>query len=390
MRRRWTLRLAAVAVLAVLALGPASAGGGAAVSADAPFAPGGVCLPGTTPDHLSGLFAGEPGGVIGADYQRATELDDGRVLWTFQDADVRLPDGSSRLVHNIGMVQTGACFQVLMSGSPGDPRPWLFATDTAPLFRWFWPLGAEEGTDGRLYVFAAEMHERGDSYLTRVEPTATYVAAIDTATWNVDWYGQPFNRSDQLYGWSIASDDDWTYLYAQCHRQFGYDPYIFVLAHDRSCSSDVMVGRVPNGRLLEPPRYWDGRRWQPDPARAVSVVSPVARSINPTQFTLFNNHWMAITKVDDWWGDRLVVEQSRRPEGPFDTVATLRATPKCPVECNTYFASWIPGHRSPVFGLSHNLWQHRAGSIYRPTFDAVEAPEIAPFPADRCRIGQCD
>mgnify|MGYP000172584794 CR=1 FL=1 len=55
--------------------------------------------------------------------QFALDLANGKVLWTFQDAEVRLPGGTSTLVHNIGMIQQGNCFTVLMSGSAADPQP---------------------------------------------------------------------------------------------------------------------------------------------------------------------------------------------------------------------------------------------------------------------------
>lgn len=57
----------------------------AAVDADA-FTAGSVCLTDLEPETLNRLFDTEPGGVVGADYQRAFALPNGRVFWTFQDA----------------------------------------------------------------------------------------------------------------------------------------------------------------------------------------------------------------------------------------------------------------------------------------------------------------
>jgi len=359
--------------------------------AAAVFSPGSVCLPSAAPGHLDQLFFSEPGGVVGADYQRATALPDGRVLWTFQDAEVRRPNGSTTLVHNIGMVQDGSCFTVLMNGTADDPRPWLFASDTTKFARWFWPLGAEMGSDGRLYVFAAEMYERGPGYLTRTEPVSTVVAGVDTQTWEVVATGRPANASAALYGFSIESDSSWTYLFAQCHRQFGFDPFIFSYAHDQQCSNRVTVGRVPKGQLFAAPTYWTGRGWQADPAAAVPVIQTAGRMVNATQFLRVNNNWMAITKVDDWWGDRIVVEQAIRPVGPFGVVAEIVATPKCAVDCNTYFASWVPSTNPGelVYGLSHNRWDGIATDVYRPTFAALGAPGYRMLPADRCSLGHC-
>ncbi len=352
---------------------------------------GEVCLPTATAPDLTRLFDIEPGGVVGADYQRATPIDDTTTLWTFQDAEVRLPGGGSRLVHNIGAVQVGNCFTILMSGSRSNPQPWLFAEHTAPRFRWFWPLGAEVGSDQRVYVFMAEMNELGEKYLTHVVPSATYVAAIDTDTWDVEWYGQPANGGPDLYGFAIESDDDWTYLFAQCHRQFGFDPFVFVLGHDRACADEVTIARVPRGQLLAPPAYFDGARWQSSPARATPIIETSGRRANPTQFVHHGNQWMAITKLDDWWGQRVIVERAFHPAGPYEFYDERWPAIKCE-ECNHYFASWIPTDNQSIltFGLSHNRWDGVASWVYRPTFHTITAPRWQPGSAARCQLGQCD
>jgi hypothetical protein len=362
-------------------------------SADAAgtYAAGAACLAQVTPDQLGRLFVTEPGGVVGADYQRATTLSNGSVLWTFQDAEVRRPNGTTTLVHNIGMIQRGNCFTVLMSGTADDPQPWLFASNTAKFAHWYWPLGAEMGTDGRVYVFMAEMVERGLGYLSLVEPIATVVAGVDIDSLEAEVYGAPANASAALYGWSIESDSTWTYLYAQCHRQFGYDLYIYVYAHDQQCSNIVTVARVPRGQLLAAPTYWTGSGWRPDPAAAVPVIPTDGRVVNPTQIVRVNNNWMAITKVGDWWGDRILIERASRAVGPFSVVADIAALPKCDADCNTYFASWIPtaDPAQLVFGLSHNRWDGIATDVYRPTFASVAAPAYTMSTAERCSLGYC-
>ncbi len=354
-------------------------------------AAGTVCLQQVTPEQLGQLFVTEPGGVVGADYQRATPLSNGSVLWTFQDAEVRLPNGSTTLVHNIGMIQRGNCFTVLTTGTEADPQPWLYASNTTKFAHWYWPLGAEMGADGRVYVFMAEMVERGPGYLSRVEPISTVVAGVDIDSLEIEVYGAPANASAALYGWSIESDSTWTYLYAQCHRQFGFDPYIYVYAHDTQCAGIVTVARVPRGQLLATPRYWTGSGWASDPAAAVPVIDVVGRMVNATQIVRANNNWMAITKVGDWWGDRILVERATRAVGPFSIVADIAAVPKCAVDCNTYFASWIPSPDPTrlVFGLSHNRWDGIATDVYRPTFASVAAPAHTMSTADRCSLGYC-
>ena len=387
--RRSVALLVLVAVLLGVGLGETSRP--SSVDAAGTYAAGSVCLARITPDQLDQLFVAEPGGVVGADYQRATPLSNGTVLWTFQDAEVRLPNGSTTLVHNIGMIQRGTCFTVLMSGTAADPQPWLYASSTAKFAHWYWPLGAEMGADGRVYVFMAEMVERGPGYLSRVEPISTVVAGVNIDSLDIEVYSAPANASPALYGWSIESDNTWTYLYAQCHRQFGFDPYIYVYAHDGQCAPIVTVARVPRGQLLAAPRYWSGERWVSDPAAAVPVIDVAGRMVNATQIVRSNGSWMAITKVGDWWGDRIVVERAARAVGPFSIVADIAAVPKCAVDCNTYFASWIPSSDPMrlVFGLSHNRWDGIATDVYRPTFGSVPAPAPTMSTADRCSLGYC-
>ena len=375
----------------VLAVGLGESSQPSTVEAAGTYEAGTVCLAGVTPDQLDQLFVTEPGGIVGADYQRATPLSNGSVLWTFQDAEVRLPNGSTTLVHNIGMVQRDHCFTALMSGTAADPQPWLYASETTKFAHWYWPLGAEMGADGRVYVFMAEMVELGPGYLTLVEPIATVVAGVDIDDLDVEFYGAPANAGPSLYGWSIESDGTWTYLYAQCHRQFGFDSFIDVYGHDTQCSSIVTVARVPRGQLLAAPSYWTGSGWSSDDAAAVAVIDTAGRTVNPSQFVRANNNWMAITKVGDWWGDRVLVERAIRPTGPFSIVADIAAVPKCAVDCNTYFASWIPSADPTqlVYGLSHNRWDGIATEVYRPTFASVPAPKYRMSTADRCSLGYC-
>ena len=365
------------------------------VRADATYIADTFCLPDLSVQSLSTMFDTEPGGIIGADYPRTLALPNGNVLWTFQDARVRTPTGA-RYVHNIGMMQVGACFSILVGGSSSSPQAWLFPDQTAPQFRWFWPLDAEMGADGQIYVFSVEMNERGDGYLTRAEPGGTFVARVDPDNWNVEWYGTPADTSNDLYGWSIESDDEWTYLFAHCHRQFGWDPIFDIPAHDRSCSDRVTVGRVPLGALFEPPTYWAGSSWSPDRSRAQPVIPRSGRFTSPTQIVEKNGRWLAVTKLDDWWGSEILIESVVHPTGPYTTVERRRATTKCEVDCNTYFASWIEGQNADrpndpmIISLSHNRWDGEPSHIYRPTYDVVAPPADQPTVAMRCSLGHCD
>lgn len=370
--------MVASALLGSIAVG---ARGPSAVEA-AGVAQGGVCV-GERLDDLNRLFDTEPAGIVGADYQRATELPDGRVFWTFQDGAIRTGPDRIVVVHNIAAIQDGPCFTFLYGGSRDAPRPYLFADATEPFQRWFWPLGAAVGSDGRLHVFTAELRERGTSYLSLTEPVATRLAVIDPATLAVVWEGSPANASADLYGWSVTGDHDWTYLYSQCFRQFGYDLVVGVASHDLECSARITVARVPAGELRATPQYWDGDRWQSDPARAAPVITTAGRRVNANQFIWTGGRFVSVNKEGDWWGDTIDVSTSTSPTGPFVLTAQVRAATKC-AACNTFFASWVPyaaGARPPrtlAYALSHNRWDGAVSAFYRPSFATVAAPIFLP------------
>lgn len=367
-----------VALLCALLPLPATVRGAPAGSVSAvPDSKGHFCLAGRTIPELNRLFDGEPGGVVGADYQRAYPLPDGRVLWLFQDGAVRLSASTVVIVHNIAVLQDGGCFDVLYGGTRAAPRPFLFADATQQFRRWFWALDAEVGTDGLLYVFTAEMVERTETYLTRTEPVGVHVAAFDPAVNRIVWQGRPANSSPALYGWSITSDDQWTYIYAHCYRQFGYDEFVFgVKAFDRSCANRITVGRVPRGKVLDPPEYWDGAGWQRDPATAAPVVETAGRRVNTDQIEFTGGSFISVNKEGDWWGDTIFLSRSDHPTGPFAVYARLNAPTKC-AECTSYFATWIPPEAVDAPGdrwtiaLSHFRWDAVVDAAYRPTFHEV-------------------
>ncbi|MEM8747690.1 MAG: hypothetical protein AAGF91_13390, partial [Actinomycetota bacterium] len=62
-----------------------------------------------TADLLNGAFDAGLDRFDGGDYQRAFELDDGQVLWVFQDVYVAT-DAGRELVHSAAVLQDGTCF----------------------------------------------------------------------------------------------------------------------------------------------------------------------------------------------------------------------------------------------------------------------------------------
>jgi hypothetical protein len=339
-----------------------------------------VCVPATTADELTAFFdGGRP--MIGADYQRAFPLPSGRVIWLFQDAFLPTSNGPE-LVHNVGLLQSGQCFQLLRTGSANAPTSYLLPELTDRFHRWFWPLGGDVGTDGDLHVFVAEMLEHGGGYLTHTEPVATWLVAIDVDDLTVVDQRLAPNPSAELYGWSVVSAGEHTYLFSHCYRQFGYDPLWFapdVFAHDLDCTADVKLARIPRGDFEAAPEYWDGTDWVADPLAAIAVIPTDGRTVNPTQVALFDGRFVAATKIDDWWGKTIVLDVAAAPEGPWSTAQTIPVEEECD-NCNTYFASIMPygvDANSFIVGLSCNTFgDEHDDHHYTPTFLRVRVPAI--------------
>jgi hypothetical protein len=324
---------------------------------------------------LTNAFAQAPDGLQGADYQRAIDLPDGRRLWTFQDAYVERPRRSDSLVHNVAVVQRGACFQLLHGGTADRPTSWLAADATTPFEHWFWPLGATLPDDGTVRIFLAELEEHGPHYLANATPIATWVATIDVVTIEPVTLEPAPDPGPALYGWSVAADAHFAYLYAHCYRQFGFG----FLGHD-ACTSAVTVARTSHD-LKRPIEYWNGTSWVANPAAAANIVPTAApdgtpRAINPTQFAHLDGRWISVTKEGDWWGSTIYVDVAAQPTGPWTTVAMVDATAHVDEE-NTYFASIIAADgdgRGVLIGLSHNRWDGVRTSHYRPTFQTIRVP----------------
>jgi hypothetical protein len=324
---------------------------------------------------LTDFFAGRVP-FLGEDYQRTVGLPDGRVLWFFQDVFAQSRTGY-RFVHNAALVQSGRCFTPLLSGTWAEPREYLAPDGHTARRRWFWPMGGGIGRDGNVHVFVAEMIERGPKYLSNSEPVATWRATIRLPDLTVTSFVPAANPSAELYGWSVTSDENYSYLYAYCNRQFGWKPMPYtnpvVYTHDWSCTADVTVSRVAKGAFATRPEYWNGRGWTADAGAAVPVIPREGRSINPTQVMFDGRRFVAVTKEGDWWGTAVYIDTAPAAQGPWTTRTVLRAQPLC-ADCTTYFASFVPyreGTDRLIVGLSNNTWDGSPGRYYRPTFFSV-------------------
>lgn len=57
---------------------------------------------------------------------------------------------------------------------------------------------------------------------------------------------------DDLYGWSVAEDAEFTYLYSHCYQQFGYDTLLGLARAPRTSSSHGCPGDTPSAASRSP------------------------------------------------------------------------------------------------------------------------------------------
>lgn len=340
-----------------------------------PFAPvtssdvGEHCAVGLSASELSDFFDDPIGDFQGADYQRAFKLDDGRVLWTFQDAFIH-----GTLVHNVGMIQSGRCFTMLNDGA----RSWLLDDLTSHMHQWHWILGGAPSVDGTIHLFVVQMNETGGWYLNQTRPAVLRRVVLHAATLEVLDVIEEQVTGDDLYGWAVTEDGTYPYLYSHCFQQFGYEtPLGF-----GECAIDVRVARVPVGSFDADREYWDGTDWSEDHTEAVPVVDGTFAHSgnNPAQIEFDGERFLLVEKRDDWWGSTIEFGVADQPQGPFEHLGYVDEPLKCDrSRCNTYFASWIPWDDESgahIWAIGHNRWNgeetHRYLHIYRPTFHRID------------------
>jgi hypothetical protein len=332
---------------------------------------------GVRADDVQAFFSADGHPMLGGDYQRAHALGGARTLWTFQDAIMRDAAGSEVFAHNAAALQEGNCWTVL---NAPDGNSWLLADRTDPKQRWFWPLGSALSLDGAtLGIFVAELTEHGAEYLDNVEPIGVQLVTLDAATLGVIDVTTPPAPPTDLYGWSVTSDDEWTYLYAWCYRQWGWSE----TGHDTACTGAVRLARVPLGQLAAPPEYWSGTEWQGDAGVAGSVFDDSLGDVRPTMVEYDDGAFVAVTKPGDWYGSTVYVDRAPEPFGPWTRTDTITIAPKCaPETCNTYFVSFAgKSDGNYRLAISHNRWDGSGTAepvVYRPSVFAVAGDVDSP------------
>lgn len=341
-----------------------------------------------TAAQLNAVFA-RPGvgrtatarGYGGGDYQHVYALPGGRKLWLFQDMffsnDDDLRDTMTYAAHNAGLVQTGTCWTLV--GGP-QMHNFIGSAQTTPLYHWFWPMDGEIGADGALWIFMAEMRNpNGTGATWGARPVGTWVARVNPTTLQVISFTPANNAGTRLYGWSVVSDANYSYLYGHCYRQY-INRVDGVGQFDAGCMPSSYLARVPKGQFGAAPQYWSGRRWTSNRHAAAAVMT--RGHANPMDVQRFGNVYVNVTKIDDWWGGVIYVDRASRPQGPWTQVQAIDAIGlrRCTTACGNYHAHLLPyldGNGNMVVSISNggrfDLWQQNA-YLYRPGFIAVSVP----------------
>jgi len=357
------------------------------------------CVASRDAGALEAFFSRRVGPVLGWDYQHVYPLGPNRWLWLFQDAFVDHTGLATRLdgsgfAHNAALLQTGLCFTLLHRGSSSRPSSFEPGDGETALNRWWWPLGGE--LDGnRFRVFWVEVVKdagqppAGDGLPWH--PRRTWLATYDATTLArlsfVPAPGQPsaVDRPagpEPLYGYAVASDETHTYLFGNTYQQnLTREGGIWDGPHSATA---MWLARVPRGRLDQAPDYWDGSGWVDDRDRAEPIVERYWTE-NPMQPRYLDGRWVAVTKENGFWGERLAVDVAADPWGPWVTghEAALKGRGADP-RLNTYHAHalpWLGAGGNLVMAVSQNARNMHADAFpfperYRPIVMSVPFPTL--------------
>ena len=336
------------------------------------------CAEASTAEGLHEFFqADDAAGLAGADYPHAIGLPDGRTLWYFQDAffgSGSKLDGE-QFAHNVALVQDGECFESL-DAPGGDGDSWIGSWVETDLQNWLWPLDAELGADGHLWLFLAEVQNpNGDGAAHGALPVGTWVARYTYPGLRLVGMEPAPDPSRSLFGYSIVSDSEWSYLYGHCYRQFDTRGAI---GFDADCSPHAYLARVPVGQFDQELEYWTSTGWSDDRGERKPVLS--SEISMPVSVQRFGDVYVAASDEGDWFGDDVVVYTAPAPQGPW--VEALRYSPDtaCGRGCNNYGAFVLPDLEGDqvVIAQSNNARDMRyafeLASLYRASVRAVDVP----------------
>jgi hypothetical protein len=357
------------------------------------------CATGTSAGALDAFFRERIGPMLGEDYQHVVALGGARYLWLLQDTFLDRTGTATRLdqarfAHNVALVQDGTCFTLFHRGVPSLPTSFEPGNGERPLATWFWPMGGET-FGGKVYVYWAEMrkdgYEPGPNDGLGWHPVRTWLAVYSARTLErLAFQPAPDAGVAPLYGYAVATQGDYTYLFGNSFeqnmaREGG-------LANGPHSGTRIWLARVPAGQFGAVPEYRTADGWSGDPGAAVPILQRYWAE-NPMQPRFLGGQWVAVTKVDGYWGDQIAVDVATDPWGPWTTVDVRGISPRGnDPKMNTYHAHlmpWLSGG-ALVVSISQNARDMTLDAYpqpwrYRPGFFAaalIPPPPPPPLPPD--------
>jgi len=319
--RRFVIMLAVIASLGFIATDGAGEG-----ADQAPRHFDLNCLPFRQPHDVSDVNAliaryRTVPGFVGADVGADVLLQDGRRMWVFGDTLRHQSFGGQHLVRNSILMFSSGCATVVMPSDRGAAVP------DRPDGVGYWPMGIGSVRHAGYDIVGIS--------LQRVRTTGTGIFDFQVLGPAIAFFKVPAGKAPELlevrdlgaddanperpmWGAAIATTPQWVYIYGTARP-----------ADDSTYGHSLQVARAPLDHVADQAtwRYWDGRRWRRDPARA-AVLIPAVRGVSQV-LSVFQRDgtWYAVSKRDDVLGQDLVIWKAPAPTGPFVASAPLADIP---------------------------------------------------------------
>jgi hypothetical protein len=305
-------------------------------------------------------------------------LPDGRTLWILNDSYVNRNTvgagpitSDSTLIRNIAIMQTGNCFEPIAGVKPtplADSVPEsFFAALEVKDGQWWWANGGVVNGEF-IHIFFTLMKQTGAAgWEINFAPVLTRVVTYRWRTMEFVSSDAPANSgANPVYGFSIVSDGDWTYLFGATGD----------LRFDHA-GKDNYVGRVQRGRVFDNPQYWNGSGWVGD-ANAAVGISTDGTWAHRLRVLFDDDRWVAVSKDDEFFGTDFLIYEAPQPQGPWVVTQRLPLSPRSETGNGvTYEANIFPrlvnGHL--IVNWSNNDYDYGPiaanPALYRPSFAQI-------------------
>ena len=315
------------------------------------------------------LFTRSDHGWTGGDGTLSIALPDGRSLWLFGDSflgHVR-PDGSrpvdTPLIRNCLVVQEGENLVTLHRGTRRDPRAFLTPEDPQD---WYWP-GDGTVIGNRLHVFFHRFRQ--------VSPgiwgwawDGTVIATLGLPGLGLERVTPAEDDNGVAYGSALLEAEPWIYIFG---------------TKTQGAIKQLHLARAPEGNLLAPWQYWDGRHWSYDAGTTRSLLTGVSNQFG----VLFLAKGIGLVTMDDRqpFSDRLVLYVAPEPTGPWQGPIAIYRAPEADGNLAAYnpFVHTQFSHDNEAL-ISYNINHvhdpdrlYENADFYRPRFIRADLERLA-------------